>query len=252
MPYSVLQQIDLALMPLEPGTFFPKYLRSIDDVATYRARLRATPYSEFVVEYLIDLVWARVHESRRRNLIHGLNAIKWAIRNRNEQSTQIPGPTVDRLFELYEHFIFDRLEEIRWSVSAILKDRTLRTGQVKWLLTHHQESIHIINRILRYPKYHPLVASWARRKLLTQDLADRTSELLSRLIHHSIPREAKDLPKSSVLWGIYYAPVEPETKRKLLAEQASLDALGDLIEICMRLGMRDILIRFREQIERES
>jgi hypothetical protein len=126
---SVRHRIELALMPFEPRTFFPKYLHSLDDVAVHRSLVRATAYSEFAVEYLTDLVWARVHESRRRNLIHGLNAIKWVLRNRNARTSQIPASTVDRLFELYQHFIFDRLDEIRWSVSAILKDKTLRTGQ---------------------------------------------------------------------------------------------------------------------------
>src|SRR2546426_7165913 len=101
-------------MAFEPTTFFPRYLRSIDDVAAHRSRIRATPYSEFAVEYLIDLVWARLRESRRRNLIHGLNAIKWILRNRSEETIRIPAATVDRLFELYQHFIFDRLDEIRW------------------------------------------------------------------------------------------------------------------------------------------
>ena len=248
MPYTVQQRIELALMSFEPSTFFPKYLHSIDDVAAHKSRVRATPYGEFAVEYLIDLVWARVHELRRRNLIHGLNAIKWVLRNRNEQSTRIPVPTVDRLFELYQHFIFDRLEDIRWSVSAILKDKTLRTGQVKWLLSHYGESTHIVNRILRYPKYHPLVADWARRELRTPGLAERRSELLGRLIVNTIPPEAKDLPVPSVLWGIYYAPAEPQTKQRLLDEQASFDAVDDLIEICMRLGMPEILMQFRDHI----
>ena len=252
MPYSVRQRIELALMAFEPSTFFPKYLHSIDDVAAHRSRVRATPYSEFAVEYLFDLVWARVHELRRRNLIHGLNAIKWVLRTRNERTTRIPEATVDRLFELYQHFIFDRLDEIRWSVSAILKDKTLRTGQLKWLLSHHEESTHIVNRLLRYPKYHPLVANWARGLLRRPDLAERRSELLGRLIVDTIPPEAKDLPVPSVLWGIYYASAEPETKRKLLDERASFDAVDDLIEICIRLGTPEILVRFRDRIQNEA
>jgi hypothetical protein len=249
VPFSARQRIELALMAFEPTAFFPKYLHSIDDVAVHRSRVRATFYSEFAVEYLIDLVWARVHESRRRNLIHGLNAIKWVLRNRNERTSRIPRATVDRLFELYQYFIFDRLDQIRWSVSAILKDKTLRTAQLKWLLSHHAESPHIVNRILRYPKYHPLIADWARGALRRPDLAERRSELLGRLIVDAIPPEAGDLPVPSVLWGIYYASAEPETKRKLLSEQAPFEAVDDLIAICIRLGMPEILMRFRNRVK---
>ena len=89
---------------------------------------------------------------------------------------------------------------------------------------------------------------WARRELRTPGLAERRSELLGRLIVNTIPPEAKDLPVPSVLWGIYYAPAEPQTKQRLLDEQASFDAVDDLIEICMRLGMPEILMQFRDHI----
>lgn len=251
MNSSHVQKLELALMAFEPETLFPRYLHSIDDVAAHRGLLRATPYSVFVVEYLIDLVWARVHESRRRNLIYGLNAIKWVIRNSDERTTKMPESTVDRLFELYQHFIFDRLEDIRWSVSAILRDKRLRKAQLKWLVDNHQNSAHIVNRILRYPEYDPLLASWARQRLFSAELGDRRSELLSRLIRKSLPSEAKKLSKSSVLWAIYYAPVEYETKKRLLVDQASLEALDDLIAICVRLGMQDVLAQFRNRMESE-
>lgn len=153
---------------------------------------------------------------------------------------------MDRLFELYQYFIFDRLDQIRWSVSAILKEKTLRSVQLKWLLSHHAESPHIVNRLLRYPKYHPLIADWARGELRRPDLAGRRSELLGRLIVDAVPPEAGDMPVNSVLWGIYYAPAKPETKRKLLYEQARFDAVDDLIAICIRLGMPEILMRFRK------
>lgn len=76
MPSIIGEHVELALMTFEPATYFPKYLRSVDDVAAHRSLLRSISYSEFVLEYLADLVWSRVQESRRRNLIYGLNAIK--------------------------------------------------------------------------------------------------------------------------------------------------------------------------------
>jgi hypothetical protein len=244
-----IRRIELALMPSDPRTFFPRYLHSVDDVAAHRSHVRSTPYSEYAVEYLLDLVWGRVNESRRRNLVHGLNAVKSILRNRNADLRPIPDTTVDRLFEVYQHFVFDRLDEIRWSVSAILKGKLLRTGQLEWLLTHYEESEHIVNRLLRYPAYYPTVAEWAREALGRADLVERTSELLGRLIVDTLPPEAASMPAPAVLWAIYYSSAEIETKSRLIREVASPDAVGDLIDICTRLDLPDVLLNVRDRIQ---
>jgi hypothetical protein len=249
--YTCSQRVDLALMAFAPATYFPKYLHSIDDVALHRARMRAVPYSEFAVAYLTDLVWHRVHESRRRNLIHGLNAIKWTIRNRDAVAEPIPATTVDLLFELYQHFIFDHLEDIRWCVSSILKDQLLRSGQIRWLLSRHQDSLHIVNRLLRYPKYHPVIATWARGVLEASGLEERRSELLGRLIVDAVPPEADGISTPNVLWAIYYSSSDPKTKQRLLESLASVDDVDELIEICLRLRLPETLLRLRDRLRGE-
>ncbi len=251
MSYTCSERVDLALMAFQPETYFPKYLHSIDDVASHRARMRGVPYSEFAVGYLVDLVWHRVHEARRRNLIHGLNAIKWTIRNRDAMAAPIPATTVDRLFELFQHFIFDHLEDIRWSVSSILKDKLLRAGQIRWLLSRHQDSLHIVNRLLRYPKYHPVIAAWARGVLDASGLEERRSELLGRLIVDAVPPEAEGMSRPNVLWAIYYSSTDPKTKRRLLESLASVDAADELIEICLRLRLPETLLRLRDLVRGE-
>ena len=244
-----VRRIEVALMWSDPGTFFPKYLRSLDDVAAHRRYIRSTPYSEYAVEYLSDLLWVRVSESRRRNLIHGLNAIKSILRNRNAGMGRIPEATVDRLFELYQHFVFDRLETIRWSVSAILKGNLLRLGQIKWLLNHYQESEHVVNRLLRYPAYNPTVADWAREMLVREDFIERRSELLGRLIVDTLPPEAGGMPAPAVLWAIYYSSGEIEAKSRLIREVLSPDSVGDLIDICTRLNLPEVLLDIRDQLQ---
>jgi len=235
-------------MVFEPATFFPRYLHSVDDVATHRSRMRVCAYSDFAVEYLTQLVWDRVVQTRRKNLIYGLQAIKWILRNRSEDTLPPPTTTVDRLFELYQHFVFDRLEQIRWCVSAILKEKALRPNQIRWLLDHHQESAHVVNRLLRYPKFDPVIAEWARLMIRTHQLDERASELLGRLISERLPREAGRFPRATVLWAIYYSPVDPEAKQTLLQQWASTDAADDLIEISLRLGTPAVLRNFRTKI----
>jgi hypothetical protein len=247
MPYTPSQRVELALMVFEPAAFFPKYLHTVDDVAAHRSRLRICAYSDFAIEHLIGLVLDRIRASRRRNLIYGLQAIKWLLRNRVEPESPISATIVDRLFDLYQTFVFDRLEEIRWCVSAILKDKPLRPCQVRWLVDHYQESEHIVNRLLRYPRFDPVVADWARANMRLPKLEDRTSELLGRLILQTLPPEARQLPIPTVLWGIYYSSAETPVKQRLLEQSASAEAVDDLIEISLRLRMPAVLEKFVSQ-----
>lgn len=247
MSYADWQRVEIGLLVFEPVTFFPRYLKSIDDVAALRSQLRNCEYCDFAIEYLTHLVFARVLQSRRKNLLYGLQAIKWVLRNRSGDSLSISASTVDRLFELYQHFVFDRLDDIRWCVSAILKDKPLRPAQIRWLLDHHQDSEHIVNRLLRYPKFDLLIAEWARKMIGTHKLTERTSELLGRLIVDDLPPEARQLPTAAVYWAIYYSSAELESKRRLLERCASTDALDDLIEISLRLKSPGVLRRVLTQ-----
>jgi len=247
MPHTPSERIELALMVFDPAVFFPKYLRSVDDVAAHRSRVRICSYSDFAIEYLTGLVFDRVRQSRRRNLIYGLQAIKWLLRNRNENDLPIPEAIVDRLFELYQNFVFDRLDEIRWCVSAILKDKPLQSYQIRWLLDHYQESEHIVNRLLRFPRFDSVIADWARAMMRIHKLEERTSELLGRLIFQTLPPEAVQLPIPTVLWGVYHSSAESAVKQRLLEQSASADSMDDLIEISLRLHLPAILKKFVNQ-----
>jgi hypothetical protein len=243
---TVSQRLELALIVFEPDTFFPKYLRSLEDVAEHRARLRMCCYSDFAVEHLITLLWNTIQRKRRKNLIYGLRALKWMLKNRRE-AAPIKSTTVDRLFELYQHFVFDRLDDIRWCVSAILKDTLLRPSQVRWLIEHQAESEHIVNRLLRYPRFDAAIADWARRMLRTRRLQERRSELLGRLIVDSLPRESHALPAATVLWAVYYSCAPLDVKCKLLEESAADSAADAVIEICLRLNLPMVLHRLRDR-----
>src|SRR5437588_5946936 len=102
MSRAVLQALELALMTFEPDVFLGTYLRSIDDVADHRSILRCCAYSDAAIEHLANLVWDRVSEKRRKNLVCGLQAIKWLLHNRDKKSRRIRPSTVDRLFDIYK------------------------------------------------------------------------------------------------------------------------------------------------------
>ncbi len=249
MPSNVLKSLELALMTFGPDVFIPKYLRSVDDVASHRSILRSCAYSDHGIRYLSDLIWERVSERKRKNLIYGLQAIKWLLKNRDEKSSRIAQPTVDCLFELYRFFVFDRLDDIRWSVSAILKDKILRPAQVQWLLDHKDGSEQVVNRLLRYPQFDPLIAQWACLSMDNPELHKRRAELLGRLIVDRLPAEAKSLLSEVILWGIYYSSAKIQIKQKLIAQCASVENADEAIKICLRLGFGGPLYTLRSQLK---
>jgi hypothetical protein len=248
MSDTALRSVELTLMIFEPDTFFPKYLRSVDDVAINRSILRRCTYTDAAIKRLMTLVWDRVSQHKRKNLLYGLQAIKWLLQNRLEQSRDLSQLTTDGLFDVYKHFVFDPLEEIRWCVSAILKDKPLRSHQVQWLLDNVDASEHILNRLLRYPNFDSLIADWARTAIQKPELEKRRAELLGRLIANDLPPEAEYLPSAAILWGIYYSSANTETKHNLIIRCASDDNMDEALEICMRCGLVTTLRELRSKI----
>lgn len=241
MRRSVSRQVELGLMIFDPDTFFPRYFHSVDDVALHRSLLRSCRYTEFAIDHLADLVLRRVEELRRRNLLYGLQAIKWMLKNAQVEGINISKRCVDRLFELYQQFVFDPLESIQWCISAVLKDKVLRPAQIRWLLDNHQESDHVVNRLLKYPAYSPLIASWARTMLNSPKLQHRTSEVLSRLITGILPPEAAPIERTTVVWAIYYSPTEIKVKERLLKQCVSEVTIDALVTVSLRLQTPSIL-----------
>jgi len=237
MALTALQSVELTLLTFEPDSFVSKYLRSVDDVAMHRSILRSCVYSDAAVEHLADLVWDRVSEKKRKNLLYGLQAIKWLLQNRDKRNLRILPSTIDRLFELYTYFISDRLEEIRWCVSAILKDKPLRQHQVRWLLKNADGSEHIVNRLLRYPRFNPFIRDWARLAIHKPELHKRRAEILGRLITDKLPPEAESLPGEVILWGIFYSSANLRVKENLIVQCASTENLDATLAICLRLGL---------------
>jgi hypothetical protein len=247
IPNEAVRSIELALMLFDPDEFMPKILRSVDDVADHRSRLRHCTYTNFAVTHLIHLVWKRIHEKRRKNLLYGLQAIKWLLNNRTDRAGPLEPRITDHLFELHALFVFDRLEDIRWCVSAILRDKALRPEQVRWLLEHATESEHVVNRLLRYPQYDPMIADWARATMKSNGLETRRAELLGRLIVDNLPSESGALPPETVLWGIYYSSVSHPVKQQLIERTISLETLEEGLKICLRLQLIEPLRALQER-----
>jgi hypothetical protein len=127
----------------------------------------------------------------------------------------------------------------------------LQENQICWLLDRYKISDHIVNRLLRYPVFDPLIADWARDMLSTHKLEDRASELLGRLISQTLPPEAEQFPPETVMWAVYYSSAAHAIKQELLEKCASNETIRDLIIISIRLQMPTVLKKFASQLSNQ-
>lgn len=243
-----LEQIDLALMTFEPERYLRSKLKSVDDVHLLRHYVRQFPNTEQVLDHLIDLVWERVSEGRRRNIESSLRTIKVVLLKCSDVASPLSMDLTERLFELYQYFVNDRLEQIQWMVSAMLRNRELQPAHIEWLITHEKESIHYLNRILRYPAFEPQIALWAEANYDRPDLVNRRSEILARLICSESPYCFRQELPAVRYWAIYYSLATLEQKERMLAAEGDTSDVEQLIEVCLRLGLKAPLESLRRRV----
>lgn len=205
-------------MTLRPTSFLPERVRAVHDIVEYRYYLRDTRCRPKDLDYLIDLILSALADKRRFRQVDCLKVLKRIIK-RLYLDRSLPQRTTDRIFALYRHYIFSHNEDAQWAASVMLKGRLLRDEQIQWLVEHSRESDHTLNRLLRYPKPHPVIRGWA--EALFADPAarpDRRAEVLGLLITDSLPPIAADLDSRIVAWAIYYSRVSDDVRTRLLAE----------------------------------
>lgn len=78
----------------------------------------------------------------------------------------------------------------------------LKKNQIKWLLENYQNSNHVLNRLLRYPKTNKAISEWAETQYKKKLISKRNSELLGILIDSNIPDFVNITDKKTLLWGI--------------------------------------------------
>lgn len=102
--------------------------------------------------------------------------------------------------------------------------------------------------MLRYPEPHRLLRQWATSVYQNKQHSDRQSEVIALLIEEEIPSFVDTTDRSKILWAIFYAKVNTDNRKKLLMRFWDLKSLDDLVEICSRLKLPDVLDFARHQL----
>jgi hypothetical protein len=235
----------------EPEVVLPTLATDIRAVYTNRAFIRMAPCTDYVIGHLARLILAATEEGKRFRKYECLRNIRQIIKS-NPSPNALSSETVELLFRLYQHYIYSDKEEIQWCVSTYLKDRMLAEHQVTWCIENAASSVHLVNRLLRYPAPNAAMARWAQASLSADLFPDRKAELLALLIEEELPACATSAPSETVLWAIYYARLPNKKKSRLLRSTMTKEAAESALTIAMRLELPEVVRSLAELFEEED
>jgi hypothetical protein len=168
---------------------------------------------------------------------------------KNKDNGKLSSSTITKLFNLYQHYIFDEREEVQWCVSSLLKDKQLLDSEIQWFIGNYDKSVHLINRLLRYPIQNELIRKWALRAYTNKKLTERRSELIALLIEDDIPDAARGEKNEVLLWSVYYAKIEKQKKSVLLSKYFLQMILSHLLTFACGLQRISVGITVRDKLK---
>jgi hypothetical protein len=249
-----IEDLDLYALKLFPSDNINKFVINAKDIVRLRKELKAMVPDEIALFYLIEILKNNIENNYRFPTEHCLRVIRKIIKNFPENFRFQP-KTVRILFFLFRHYISHPNEVIQSCVNIFIKNQILSPFEINWLVENDNLSIHIINRLLRYPEKNKSIENWAVRVLESNKLEDRKSEVIGHLIYEFLPYNTTST-RSQNIWAIYYAKVPNNIKKKLLRELFHMDQFYEIFEVAFRLNYTDVcsdLIQFgRKRIEKRA
>ncbi len=142
-------EIEKHLMMFYPREYVPKFVKSTTDIYDNRSILREIIYDEKVLVYLTNIILKTLQKNRRFRKLDCLNVVRDIAKT--NKKLKLSKVLIANLFKLFQKLIFNENQDIQWRVSVLLKNRILLDEQIEWLINNYKESIHILNRLLKYP-----------------------------------------------------------------------------------------------------
>lgn len=228
--------IDFLLLPDE---YLPLLIREPRDIYTYRHVLKQLILSSFSINYLLDILIEAVKTRARFRTLDCLKVLRSVLKN-NPFNVTLDGSTSSKLFYLFKMFVFHKNEHIRACANMLIWSQCLDEDELKWLIDNWDKSDHILNRVLRYPQRHTLIARWAETIYKQDLLPRRRSEVVALLIDNHIPKFVQE-DNEVIIWAIYYSRISDDKKQRLLIERFTTESMEPLWEISLRLRYGNVI-----------
>lgn len=216
-------------------------VQDVHDIFTYRQSLKQSPFNGETLNYLARLIRDALSAGSRFRVFDSIKVLRAIILNENGR--KLSSPTVRILFDIYRQLILKSRDEIQWSLSRLIKDQILDDDAVTWLIDHWSESVHLVNRLLLYPRQHPKITDWARSRFRAGDLPNRRSELIAILLPDDGIAAFRNEDAETLAWAIMRCSLTRPAKIKHLLPLVNSLSAETLVTFAVRLNAPIILRR---------
>ncbi|WP_276500680.1 hypothetical protein [Terrimonas pollutisoli] len=214
-------------------------LKEYQFVVMYKEFIKSATPQKRILNALLDITLDKIRLNKRFQKITMIRLI------RSQSHPEVVDKIIaEKLFELFRSLLWTVNDEIAWKLSVSLRDIMLTKEQLFWLIDNYKRSVHIQNRLLRYPQKNTIISEWAKQVYSNHELKDREVELAGLILNIDQGFRLQD--SAAFLWAIHYSKLPVKTKKQLLWKNLSHDNFLEFLKICDRNGYTDLIKRLYE------
>lgn len=231
-----IQKLENYLLRFYPDEHILSLVKSTKDIYENRFLLGGMNYTDSSFRHLLYIIIDAVENKKRFRKYICIKLLRDILQTNT--NIDLDKDILAKLFYLFQNFIFSSDSEIQRHANNLIRNRLLTDEQIVWLIENYTRSLHITNRLLRYPQPNPLIAKWAGERYECRELLDRTAELLSILMTDNLPDVHPDEDSNIVLWAIYYSQNTNEVKKDLLLKSIHDSNFDQCIDSIISIAAR--------------
>ena len=211
---------------------------TVRDIFTHRHILKQSRFNIETLNHLAVLIRDGLKAKTRFRVFESLRVLRAQVLSASER---LPNHTVKILFEIYQHLILESREEVQWCLSRLIKDQLLDDESIKWLTDQWDHSVHLVNRLLKYPVPNYRITEWARTRYCNGELADRRSEVIALLLSEDDITNFVNEEHEALGWGILQSHLTQSQKIEYLSSLVNGLSASALVTFAVRLNAPIIL-----------
>lgn len=236
---------------LKPEEYVLKNICSVGDIYRQRAMLKQQLGTDTIISHVARVIINGIDNGHRMRTLDCLKVLRSLTRSAG--SASLSHDTIEKLFRIYQKFVFSQNDDVKWCVSAIVKGRPLADSAIEWLIQNCTYSDHILNRLLLYPTTHPRITQWAEKAYHDNSVPERLSELIALLLNaRNAYKFARDNGANIIIWAIFKARISDEEKVGLLKKYCNVEAFASIVAVADRLRSPEILSHFLDKLEEQE
>lgn len=248
-----LKELEFIRWDIANDEYLKYHVKSVVDLYNEYYRIKNMNLNNDSIDYILELVQPILISLKRARKALLIELLYKIIKNRKDE--KLSEKTVNKLFEIYQHYIFIMKENKKWHLSVLLKNQKLNDIQLKWLIYNVDNNEYILNRILKYPEYNNILADWAMKCIFEKNYIEkRISEYIALTIQENIPLKIVDMFKTKIsilAWSVYFS--KSKSKEDILIDLIKIDPFcNDIANVTRKINSIRVLDEIIKAINMRS